>query len=310
MLNTRRPRRKEVMYSPFLKTTMFQADFPDEDHAFVIKVSRTYMQAPDDDIGAYKKLVTLHSGVPPETILKGRIGIDVIMLCDVSKRYIVCVDLRGVDYGHVQLYTFEKFDEGAADIDLSILRTFEQIESVMHHVPAAVTPTVVMRGGDSNATCPNVVDYTSPTGDKFMLREWTMKDCTNCSFNDAHTVYGRTKLSDGELTHLCYPCYATLGCVTADVRWKHVFGMPEKNHHHICGDELTPSERYLSNRNRCMKCHACRDLGIPTRMYQSDTAHGIYFCARCIPSVKGRYTFGHVFSVCPTQDEELADVMF
>jgi len=59
---------------------MFQADFPDEDHAFVIKVSRDDMQAPDDDFGAYKQLVTLHSGGPPETILKGRVGIDVIML--------------------------------------------------------------------------------------------------------------------------------------------------------------------------------------------------------------------------------------
>ena len=309
MSNTPRPRRKEVMYSPFLKTTMFQADFPDEDHAFVIEVSRAYMRAPEDDVGAYKKLVTLHSGVPPETILKGRVGIDVIMLCDDAKRYIVCVDLRGVDYGHVQLYTFEKFDEGAADIDLSVLRTFEQIQSVMHHVTAAVTPSVVMRGGDSYATCPDVVDYTSPTGDKFVLSERTMQDCTNCSHNNAHTEYGKTKLSDGELTHLCYPCYATLGCVTADVRWNHVFGMPEIREHNICGPHLTPSQQYLSNRNQYMKCHGCRDMGITTRMYKSDTAP-VFFCARCIPSAKGKYTFGHVFYVCPIQDAGLAGVMF
>jgi hypothetical protein len=108
-----RSTRKEVFCSPFLKTKCFQADFPDDDQAFVIKVSRNYMDADDDDIDAYKALILLHSGVPLDTSLKGRVGIDVIMLCDETKKYIVCVDLRGVDYGHVQLFTFEKIDGGA-----------------------------------------------------------------------------------------------------------------------------------------------------------------------------------------------------
>jgi len=100
---------------------MYQADIPDDKQAFVIKVSRDYMHADDDDFDAFKKLIVLHSGIPAETILKGRVGIDVIMLADDTKEHIVCVDLRGVDYGHVQLYIFEQIEEGAADIDLFIL---------------------------------------------------------------------------------------------------------------------------------------------------------------------------------------------
>lgn len=307
-----RSTRKEVFCSPFLKTKCFQADFPDDDQAFVIKVSRNYMDADDDDIDAYKALILLHSGVPLDTSLKGRVGIDVIMLCDETKKYIVCVDLRGVDYGHVQLFTFEKIDGGAADIDLSILRTFALIDSAMHHVARDTTPTVVMRSGNSSALCANVVDYRGPTGNRFEWRNWTDEDCTNCNSNDEHTLHGQKKLTDGELTHLCYTCYATLGCVSTEVRWQHVFGMPEKNFHVVGSDDLTPSERFLSFKNQNLKCQACRDIGCPTRMYRCTNGHcKDFFCSRCIPSAKARHTFGHIFSVSRLHiDDEIANIVY
>jgi len=192
-----RASRKLVLYSPFLKTNMFQADIPDDKQAFAIKVSRDYMHVDDNDLDAFKKLITLHSGVPAGTALRGRVGVDVIMLNDTAKRHIVCVDLRGVDYGHVQLYIFEKIGDGIPDIDLSILRTFEMIDSVMHHVQdAPPTQSVVMRSGRSDTTCPGVVDYAGPTGRMFDLREYTMDKCSNCSCNHEHLVYGQKKLSD------------------------------------------------------------------------------------------------------------------
>ena len=314
LVQSKMPRstRKEVLCSPFLKTKCFQADFPDDDQAFVIKVSRNYIHADDDDFDAYKALIVLHSGVPLDTSLTGRVGIDVIMLSDETKKYIVCVDLRGVDYGHVQLFTFEKIDGGAADIDLSILRTFALIDSAMHHVACDTTPTVVVRSGNSSALCANVVDYKGPTGKRFEWRNWKDEDCTNCNFNDEHILYGQKKLTDGELTHLCYTCYATLGCVSTEVRWQHVFGMPEKNFHVVGSDDLTPSERFLSLKNQNLKCQACRDIGCPTRMYRCTNGHcKDLFCSRCIPSAKARHTFGHIFSVSRLHiDDKIANIVY
>ena len=176
----------------------------------------------------------------------------------------------------------------------------------MHHVQDAPTPTLVMRSGHSHATCPDVVDYAGPTGCKLDLRDFTRDTCSNCSLNPQHPMYGKKKLSDGELTHLrvCYSCYATLGCVTAAVRWNHVFDMPEQNVHHIGGHDLTPSEQFLSSKNQNLKCQGCRNKGCATRMYKCTSKSCTDFlCSRCIPFARGKHTFGHVFSVWKPHDE-------
>ena len=169
-----------------------------------------------------------------------------------------------------------------------------------------------MRSGRSDSTCPGVVDYAGPTGRMFDLREYTMDKCSNCSCNHEHPVYGQKKLSDGELTHLCYPCYATLGCVQAEVRWNHVFAMPEKTVHYVGGDDLTPSERFLSFQNQGLKCQRCRDVGCATRMYQCTCQScNQFLCSRCIPFARGKHTFGHVFSVRKRHvDAEYANVIY
>lgn len=297
--------RHELNYIESLNTVVFKVDVPHSDMKSLLDIAQTYHTCTDDDLHAFKLKIATLTGVRTSMKMMGRVGIDILMIHNDIKSKIVCLDVRLVDDGHVDMYICENETPAVQLINPAIVKSFEMFESILikcNHDTLSYYNALKLRttGASSNAA----LDVIGPNGVMLTLRDFHPKHpCSNChALSPQHEVHGFQKYSDGNKVELCSDCFATLGAVDISLRWNHVWTAIYSSKFDLNPPEgISGPEHQLSVWNQGAMCNGCYKRAIPERMYVclspqcSSVFKPLTFCATCMKSVSQKHTFAHKF---------------
>lgn len=303
---------EELRHTEELSTTVFKIDVPGGDTAMLLNVCANYFNCSDRDLVEFKNKVSRLCRLRSSIEIKGRVGIDVVMLSDDRMSKIICLDVRRAEDDHINMYLCENEDPSVQLIDPSIVKTFELFQAILiEQSNKTLSYYNNLKICAAGANPDSVLQVMGPNGVPLILFDYGSHEaCSNCSGYKKHAVHDFKKYSDGNKVKLCVPCCTTLAAVELSDRWTHAYtGVCSNVFDLNPSEDVSESEYLLSVWNKNVTCEGCSKRAIPERMFRcedqgcSTASKNFCLCTTCMKKVKEKHTFAHKFTEFVSEEE-------